>query len=280
MSFLVFIGLLFATTSAFAAKVKRATKKAAELELGPNEDFVKGDKLSVMVNGKLVGTLKVRKVSGNKKVITRILSGRAPVGASVTLKGAGSTGGEIAAEESDSNLIVGALFGYGMDNQSVKASSSSGLVTENLSMSGSGFSAKAFADMSIADELGLIARLGAETFNVTGKSKSGICAGSTSCKTEIMYLSADLLVRYNFSPGSINPYAAGGLGIYFPLTKKTNVLDETKIASTTIFFVTLGANIRLGSMFIPIQVEYGLFPPSNEVSTNFITGRAGLGWEF
>ncbi len=272
---------LLGATGAEAARVARTKGRAVEIELSGGDDFVKGDKVRVVSGGKLVGRMKISRIKG-KKAIAKLEKGRAPIGATVSLAGGGgsktaSTG------ESDgtrSDLIVGVLLGFDLDSQSVKASSTDGRVSESLSMSGMGFSGKAYADMSLSDTLGVIGRFGLETFKVTGQSRNTLCSNSTTtnCETSIMYVSGDLLFRYNFSPGTWNPYAAAGLGIYFPMSKKTNILDETKIASTTIFLVGGGVNWVLNDLFIPISLEYGMFPPSNQVSTNFIALRGGVGW--
>lgn len=264
--------------SAFAARVVRSQGKAVEIELASGEDFVKGDKVIVTAGSKKVGIIKIAKIKG-KKAVGRLTKGKAPDGSTVVLASAkGTEPAESGVEAGKSHLLIGFIGGYSMDNQTVKKG---GTVTEDVAMTGSGFSAKGFADLAIADNLGLIARIGAESFKVAATAKTAICAGTLNCSTEIMYLSADLLVRYIFVPGSFNPYLAGGLGIYFPMSKKTTILDETQIASTTIFYGTLGANIKLGeSLYLPIQVEYGLFPPSNQVSTNFITGRVGVAFPF
>lgn len=294
LRFLILASFAFALlplSLAEAAKVSRAKGRTVEIEMSAGDDFVKGDRANVIgSSGKPVGYLRIVKIKAGKKALAKLEKGKAPIGASVVLK-AGTAGSDKASAPSkskdepanpSSDIIIGALVGFDIDSQSVKASSSNGSVTESVSMSGSGFSAKAYADISLGDEFGVIGRFGLETFKVTGTSTNLLCQSGTSqnCETTITYLSGDLLARYNFSPGTLNPYAAAGLGIYFPLSKKTNILDETKIASTTVFLLGGGIHWNIGSLYIPVSIDYGIFPPSNQVSTNFIAGRAGLGWNW
>jgi hypothetical protein len=164
------------------------------------------------------------------------------------------------------DTTYGVLLGFGMDSQSVTPTG-----TATVAMSGSGFSAKGFIDIPISSSVGLLGRGGAEQFNVK----------KDAFKTEIMYATIDLLLRYTFSDGGFAPFLLGGMGIHFPLSKTSNILDVNRISSTTVFFAGLGANMAMGSSsYFQLTAEYGLFPPSNEVSTNFIAIRGGLGFQY
>jgi hypothetical protein len=69
------------------------------------------------------------------------------------------------------------------------------------------------------------------------------------------------------------------MGLHYPLSKSSGVLDVQRISATTIFFLGGGFNYSLGdSMYIHATAEYGLFPPSNDVKTSLIALRAGVGW--
>jgi len=279
----VILIFLLSSKAAEAAKVLRSKGKAVLIEYSPDEGIAKGTRAFIIVNDKRVGLVRfVRVTEGSNRATAKLLKGRAPAGAEVKVivKKDSSDVEPQAASEPPSDLIYGFVAGFGLNSQTVKAPSSGGGVGESVSLSGSGFSLKGWGDMTIADELGLIGRFGVETLNLTGTSRfPSTCSGTTSCKTELMYLSADLLARYTLVPGTWNPYLAAGLGLYYPLTKKTNNLEESKIAATTIFMASAGMNYRLGSsLYLPLSVEYGIFPPSSQVTTTFIAIRAGLAW--
>ncbi len=163
------------------------------------------------------------------------------------------------------DMTIGATFAYAMDSQSVTISG----VTQALS--GSGFGFKAFADIPIAGDLGLLARGGAEQFNVQ----------KDLAKTEILYAVLDLLLKYQFGAGGFRPFVMGGLGLHFPLPKSSNNLSINAISSTTVFYGGAGMNFAIGgSSYLQASVEYGMFPPSNDVTTSFIAARAGMGFRF
>jgi outer membrane protein W len=141
-------------------------------------------------------------------------------------------------------------------------------------MTGSSISVKGFADLPISGDFGLLGRVGIENFGVAGTSPN-----LGSVETKIMYLSADLLLRYHLMEGSFKPFPLLGMGLHYPLSKTSGVLDVQRISATTIFFLGGGFNYTLSdSMYLHATAEYGLFPPSNDVKTSLIAIRAGLGF--
>jgi outer membrane protein W len=156
-----------------------------------------------------------------------------------------------------------------MDSQSVPD-----IASVAVPMTGSGYSLKAFADMPFSGGLGLIGRVGIEQFNLSGNSTT---MGAVA--TSIMYATADALVRWNMTDGSFVPYLAGGLGVHFPLSKSSGILNVSQISSTTVFFLDLGADYSMSdSTYLTFHAEYGYFPPSNNITTNFIEFRGGIGF--
>jgi hypothetical protein len=124
-------------------------------------------------------------------------------------------------------------------------------------------------------------RFGVEMFNLTGSSTATNCTGSASCTTSITYLTGDMLLRYEFMTGDFAPFVSAGLGLHFPLSKSTNILDPTQITTTPVFFGGLGFYWRISDdNFIPFMVEYGYFSPSSSVSTYMISARLGYATTF
>ena len=96
-----------------------------------------------------------------------------------------------------------------------------------------------------------------------------------------MYAAADLLLKYGFTDSTFVPFVMGGLGLHFPISKTSNILDINRISSTTVFYGGAGINWLIGgSTYLQVTGEYGMFPPSNDVSTSFIAARFGLGFRF
>jgi len=171
----------------------------------------------------------------------------------------------------NSNTYIGAVAGYAMDNQTVPD-----IASVAVPMTGSGYSLKAFVDMPLSGGIGLIGRVGIEQFNLSGNSTA---MGAVT--TSIMYATADALVRYNFTDGPFVPYAATGLGVHFPISKSSGILNVSQISSTTVFFFDLGADYSISdSTYLTAHAEYGYFPPSNNITTNFIEFRGGIGFRY
>ncbi len=278
-----------------AATVQKVKGNVAIVTFDPADGSpAVGDKFFAMENGKKKAILQIVQIK-NGRAKVKIAKGKAAEGMTVTAagkaKGApaaadGETPADPDAAAADAaeqtttgkkktrsaggatvfrDMTLGVLGGYSMDSQSVT------IGTVKTQMSGSGFSAKGFVDIPVTGSLGLLTRVGAEQFNVA--------SGTT--KTEIMYACVDLMLKYSFSEGTFVPFAMGGLGLHFPISKTSNILDINRISSTTVFYGGGGINWLMGgSTYIQITGEYGMFPPSNDVSTTFIAARSGLGFRF
>lgn len=166
-------------------------------------------------------------------------------------------------------MTFGALVGYALDTQTVTVSG------QSLTMTGAGMSLSAFVDNPISGPLGLISRGGAEQFSVKG-SKSG-----ANVKTDLLYFTLDLLLRYDFMEGVFVPQAYGGISIHVPVGKSSDVLDTNQISTTTVFPIGIGAKYALsGTWYLTGSAEYVYFMPSSQVTTSAIAVRAGGGLSF
>ena len=282
-----------------AASISKVKGSQVIIEFDEGEDLPSaGAQFFALENGKRRALVQIIRVK-DRRASGKVTKGRAKEGMTLLARGGGGSGGSSASNQAANaseyddataneaqrkpprastkptrsksmlkpmDTTYGFLLGFGMNNQSVTPSG-----TSTVAMTGSGFSAKGFIDIPISSSVGLLGRTGAEQFNVQ----------KDSFKTEIMYASVDLLLRYTFSEGGFSPFLLGGMGIHFPLSKTSNILDVNRISSTTVFFAGLGANIMMGSAsYFQLAAEYGLFPPSNEVSTSLIAIRGGIGFAF
>lgn len=287
-----FVTSLLFPSSAFAARVMQVKGKQVLIDLEGDSASV-GDKYFVMISDKKRGLLTITK-TGKTRAVATLNKGKAEPQATLQFAkaaagGAASEGGDQAeaaprkSRAKKSGMTFGVLGGYSMDSQTAKLVDRS--VTPNtfldVAMSGTGFSLLGFADIPYSGSLGFIGRGGVETFNVKGTASKALCSGpSANCLTEITYLTLDALLRYNFGSGSFVPFAAAGLGIYYPLSKATTALSPD-IAMSTVLLADLGFNYYLSpTTYIPMMVEYGLFPPGPDVSTSIIAVRVGLGMAF
>lgn len=278
--FLTLLGLPTNAQSATLTQVK-GSQVLVDLQDSPLQ-ISEGQKYFVVVDGKRRAIVQITQVKGSK-AIGKILKGKAVVGGQLSSPGSrGDNSGEQRRatrsrqereEESrmSGNSTFGFLGGYSLDKQDLSVTNSSGATT-STSMSGSGFNFKVFIDLTLTDSLGVIGRFGAEQFSV--KDSTG------AFKTDILYGTGDLLLRYSFSDGDFVPFLTAGMGLHIPISKTTNALVADNISATTVFLGGLGANIAIGSSsYMTIMGEYGYFLPSANVTTNLIAIRAGFGFE-
>ncbi len=277
--------------SAQADSIEKVRGKQAIVVFDDSEAKVSaGDKFFAMDGGKKKALLEVVKFK-NGKAVVKILKGKAAEGMELMAskskaKSQDESGNDEQASSDDASgdeqspkrkaprsagaatlfkdMTIGLLGGYSMDTQTISSPVSA-------SMTGSGFSIKGFADVPVSGGLALYARAGAEQFNAQG----------SAYKTEILYAALDLMLKYSFGDGSMHPFAMGGLGLHFPVSKSSNILDVNRISSTTVFYAGGGINfVMSGNSYFQLTGEYGMFPPSNDVSTSLIAARAGMGFRF
>jgi hypothetical protein len=280
-SLAIALAVFLTTVAAHAARVTVVKGQQVLVDLaGSSTPVMEGEKYFVVIGGKKRAVITITQIKGGKAK-GRILKGRAQVGGTLLATSGGRSRGGGGGGGSSSggmfgDMTLGALGGYAMDSQSVTTiCTATGGTAETIAMSGSGFSAKAFGDMPISGPLGVIGRAGIEQFNVSGNSSCG------GVKTSIMYVTADLLLRYRLMEGSFQPFAQVGLGLHFPMSKTSDVLDVNKISATSVFFFGAGLNYYTSNtMYIQALVEYGMFPPSTDVKTSMIAVRGGVGMKF
>lgn len=253
----------------------------------PSIELNDGDKYYVVVDGKKKAIVQVVKTKG-RKAIAKIIKGTPTVnGEIISPKGQsreGANGAQAASDQGSKSsnknslfnqLSMGVMAGLSMDTQSVQATDSVTSTTESISMTGIGYSFKIFADVPVSGNWGLGARLGGEQFSVSGTSTAG------TVKTSIVYGTGDLLLRYAFSKGHLVPFAHIGLGLHLPMSKTSDTLDVQKISTTTVFFAGGGLNYDLNKKYyFTSLIEYGMFPPSTDVTTSLIAVRLGVGYRF
>ena len=290
LGLLVFTQLL--SSEAYASAVEKVSKSQAIVVFDEGETPSPGDKFFALDNGKRRAVLEVVQFK-NGKAKVKILKGKPAVGMNVTAAGKAKASSQASADESSDSddaavdgpktrkkkrvrdagaatlfkdTTIGIVGGYAMNSQQVSPAGQTA-----RAMTGSGMSVKGFLDVPVTGSLNLYARFGAEQFNVT----------ADVVKTEILYGVADLLLKYAFSEGTFVPFAMAGLGIHFPLSKTSDVLNPNNISPTTVFYGGGGFNFAMsGSMYLQATAEYGMFPPSNEVSTSLIAVRGGIGLRF
>lgn len=291
--------LVFALTApgVFAGQVVKVKGKGALINL-QGDSASPGDSFYAMDGGKKKALLKVTKVKGDK-AIARIVKGNAAAGMTTAPGPAGGGSGSAtaspsAAESSSSESghsphsasagrsYWGGMAGFAMDSMKVNVNRSQP-PRDSLGifpLAGSGFSAKGLFDYELFNQVWFRGMFGVEMFNVAGDAKCS--TGNTkTCDAKIMYLSGDFIGRYVFAMGNFRPWLGLGIALLFPASKSSTALDAASIGTTNVILPSGGLDWFISpTMYIPIQVEYGMLPKSNEVDAHWIAVRAGLAVPF
>jgi hypothetical protein len=287
------IALIFFSTGLFAAEVTKVKGTNALIDL-KGDTAAPGDAFfSISSDGKRRGILQITKVKGDK-AIGKITKGKVDVGMTLEHKAGG--GGAAAptqakhkkgGKSSDggggtSRSYWGGLVGYSRDTMSVQVNSftNPGTVVGTAALSGSAFSAMAMFDYELFPQIWFRGLGGLEGFSVSGSSICG-AGNAQACNASIYYISMDFLGRYVFSTGDIRPWLGGGLALMFPASKSATALDSASISNTSVIQFGGGVDWFVSpTMYIPISVEYGMLPKSNEVDATWIELRVGLAIPF
>lgn len=294
--FLITFGLpicLFFSTSAYANQIQ-AIKGSKVLIVSDTDTYDVGERVfATDSNGKKKAIIQIEKVKDNK-AFGILKKGKAQKGMGIlktgssagaksqkTARSRGRTTETDSDSSSDKPLSLGFLLGIGLDSMSVKLLDDAGNTVETLAQSGTGFSAKALLDYN----LGFItvrAMGGLEKFNVSGTASSAVCDGTTGCKTDIMYMSLDVLGLISLmNTSSMKLWLGGGAGLWLPASKSSNTLEANSISSTSPFYGGVGADIKLDKdSYIPLQVLYVMLPRSSDVSAHAIAIQGGMAWRF
>lgn len=284
---LIFLSLMFIGQPSWAGRVVKVKGKKVYIKLSSQEaeNVMKGDKLYVTTkSGKKKGLVIIRKMKG-KKVIAQLKKGKARKGMKTKLrktkkkKKMEEVGYEDASEVAQTetepssgrpDMQYGFMGGFGSATQEVEGIAN---------MSGSTMSFKGIFDYSLFDDLGVRARAGMEMFSVTGTN------GATEYKTDLNYLTIDLLVRYYIlNSSSFGLFANAGMGIYTPLSSDlgpagAQAIKEDSISTTSLLIFGFGVSLPMGSWEIFAGADYFYYPPSDNVTTSAFGGKLGLLFE-
>lgn len=287
---LALLGLSFAFAApAHATKVIKA--KGKKVLVDSEGDTLEVGQIFLVKNadGKSVGIIKLTKVSRGKAVA---ILGKGTAEPGFTLvpkkaKGGGDAPPEPVKASNSKRMKApaadqaywGAMAGLSMSSAKIKLFDDSGNSAGSASLTGNGFNAKAMYDYPLFSLISFRGLAGIEQFNVGGKNSTacGANGASAECIAEITYLTIDFWGRYMFNKeGDFRFWAGAGGSIIFPMSKKSTAIKEDSISTSNLFAFGGGMDYYLNpSTYIPVQIEYQLYPKSTNVDATAITIRAG-----
>lgn len=169
--------------------------------------------------------------------------------------------------------------GYLMSSMSAKYTLTAGSGSSN--MSGSQFTFGAFYTHPIDEKLAITAYSALETFAVKGTASGTLCNQNTdpNCSVNLNYLSFYGHLKYYFNLNQIRPWGGAGGGLLLKTSGSSNVLKPPTM--NQVITVTGGVDWQLSrTNYVPIWLEYNLFPPTTTVTASILAIKAGYSWNF
>lgn len=291
---LLVFAVLILSPNLFAAEVTKVKGKGVLIELRGDPAVAGDDFYLLSPDGKRKALIKISKVKG-EKAIGKLLKGKAAPGYTMEFKAkkgggkaaAASGGAKMAAPSMDDGSAAGGraywggIFGFSKDSMTVQVTSATNQNLGSAPMSGYGFSAKGLFDYELFSQIWFRGTAGLETFNAEGTKPICGPTNTQACTAKLMYLTFDFIGRYVFGTGSFRPWLGGGLGLLFPASKDATALDPASISTTNVILFAGGFDwFTSPTFYIPVSVEYGMLPKSDEVEANWIAVRAGFAVPF
>ncbi len=293
MSKTFFIIFLFFAQLAYAVSILQVKNNRVLLSMD-------GEKLevgqSVTLNdtdGKEVAKAIITQAKGEKAIAT-IKSGKAD-GSETVVVGNGGTSTPVAEEEISPDSYakksknprlngkkLAVVLTASINNMSTKQSDLA-LNIEDVKLAGTGIGIAATMDYPLNTWLILRGTLGYEPFVASGSGNFLICDSKTSrdCTVNINYLSAGGFARVNLTKSKFQLWAGAGGSAKFPISKSSTALVDSDIKLTITFAAAGGADWFISnSSFVPLNLEFQMFQPSDTVTANQILLRGGYGWVF
>ncbi len=293
--------VLITSTNCFAATVTqvKGTKllmTTEGLNLSPGSEAYVLDS-----SNKKIALVVIKQIKGSK-ALAEIVKGRAVEGGQVVAKSAtarartstpspsasasaSSANSRAGREKSFSKKgrnVGGILAGLGMNSLSLTVQNATTLQKEDVVLKDMSFSLKGFYDYDFMPEMTIRAAVGLETFTAKGSTTASICDGGTTCSVAFNYLALEGSAHYNYLTGKTKAWVGLGYSFLVQVSKANTIPNLAADSSTNQeILISTGADFWLNSAsFIPVVVEYGMFPGSSNVAANAIYIRSGYGMTF
>lgn len=300
---LILTAFVFTATAAPAAQVLQVKVTRALLDISGLDNVIKGDELvSVDNRGKRAALLKVQQIKG-KRAIAEVVRGNPQVGQAVNFRsGRPSISRDLreadfvgdGSEEEDiiryrmqlrrkyTGRSWGVLGQYLQTTMSAAVSTGSGFFQqkETANMTGSAFGVVGYYDWPILRNFHFRVIGGYEPFNAAGSTSIAGCGGGTTCDFKVTYLTTHGQAKFNFyEKQDWRAWVYGGYGFMFAMSKSSTVIESSQISPAQMFSFGIGLDMPMGRKnYIPLAIDYGLFPSTETVKTNTLTLRAGYAW--
>ena len=184
-----------------------------------------------------------------------------------------------------SKMAGGFLVGMAQNSMAITVQSATAPFTQAAAtLTGTSFNLKGFLDYDLNPSFTFRGAAGLETFNVTGSIGSPLCdlGTNSTCTVGFNYLAFEGSAHYNFLSGPTRAWVGLGYSFLVAASKSNNIPNlDTSSSTNQLILISAGVDFPVGkSSFIPVVVEYGMFPGSSNVTATAIYARVGYGFSF
>jgi hypothetical protein len=155
-------------------------------------------------------------------------------------------------------------------------------LTASAAMTGMGYSLGGFYDYVLNPRVFFEGVVAYEQFDVSGSSSIAVCSSSTSCTAQISYLSFYGLIKWYFDLSPNRPWwVGGGFASMLALSKSATALNASDIKVSQALTFAGGMDFAISkNSYIPVSLQYNLFPSSKTVSASSIVLKTGYSFAF
>ncbi|OFZ28387.1 MAG: hypothetical protein A2622_04620 [Bdellovibrionales bacterium RIFCSPHIGHO2_01_FULL_40_29] len=154
--------------------------------------------------------------------------------------------------------------------------------TERVEMKNSGIGFSGFYNYYVNQTWILHSSFGYEPLNAIGKSTLFGCdnMSSNDCAVDIDYLAGTAAIRFNLPKKTYNLWTDLGFSIRYPLKSSSTALVASRVSVTNTLNAGFGIEIEANrNKFIPVSLQYSLFPSVGGISANSLMFKFGYGWK-
>jgi hypothetical protein len=240
------------------------------LEVGTQLDVIGSDGRS--------GTIEIVKVKG-PKALAKVVDGQAKAGNKLKER----KGESVKAESKKKGGLgkrfrMGLMGGVAMPSQTIKLTDVT-LGNETITPTGSSYNIGAAFDLTLSRLLSVRLILAMDKFVTSTTSVKGLCnrRTSTSCTSNITFLLLEPWGKINLIKNSkFGLFLGVGGQLMVPLSVTTTTLNPDYVQTSFAMAPGFGADITLGSIVVPIQIDYAFLPSTEDLKTNILRIRTGF----
>ncbi|GIL17793.1 MAG: hypothetical protein BroJett040_15440 [Oligoflexia bacterium] len=180
------------------------------------------------------------------------------------------------------SVPIGVLVGYATNTMSMTGTKSG--VSASLAMTGTAFSAKGFYDYVISPSLSLRFLAGLDGFNAsTTTTATAVCGGDSTCSVKLSYLAFEGHALWTFwKQGLKKLWLSGGYSFLLTSSASSNIANfDTSGKTNNVYLFSVGMDFGLSkTSYIPVLLQYGMYPSGGGISASQIALISGYGTSF